>query len=55
MTDEYDYLTVYENARLMRVTPETVRRLIRARTISAVKVGRQYRLTRPIAESYPFV
>ena len=48
MSRESEFLTVDEYAGLMRVTPETVRRLIRSNTIPAVKVGRQYRLQRPL-------
>ena len=54
MPHENEFLTVDEYARLMRVTSETVRRLIRSRTIPAVKVGHQYRLRRPISDGGPF-
>ena len=38
------YLTVDEIAQRLAVTPETVRGMIKARRLSSIRVGRQYRV-----------
>ena len=44
MTSDETYLTVDEYATLLRITPQTVRRLIRGGSLAVVKVGGQYRM-----------
>jgi excisionase family DNA binding protein len=48
MTTETRYLKVSEYATLMRVTPHTVRTLIKDGRLSALKIGGQYRIPNPM-------
>ena len=41
-----ELLTLGGCARLLRITPDTVRRLVRERRIPALRVGKQYRFDR---------
>lgn len=42
----YELLTVVEIATILRVTPATVQRWCRERSLPAVKVGKGYRISR---------
>ena len=44
MTSSTSFMTVHECAREMRVSPETIRRLIRGGWLPAARVGRQFRI-----------
>lgn len=46
MVPDETYLTVDEYAALLRITPQTVRRLIRGGSLAVVKVGGQYRIAK---------
>ncbi len=53
MTSDEIYLTVDEYATLLRITPQTVRRLIRGGSLAVVKVGGQYRIAKSTIVSAP--
>ncbi|MEO7122844.1 MAG: helix-turn-helix domain-containing protein [Lacisediminihabitans sp.] len=53
MTFDETYLTVDEYATLLRITPQTVRRLIRGGSLAVVKVGGQYRIAKSTIVSAP--
>ena len=48
MTPQTRYLKVVEYAELMRITPTTVRSLIKEQQLEALKVGGQYRIPNPM-------
>lgn len=45
-----NFLTVKEVATLLRMTPDTIKRFIRTGRIEAVKIGRNYRVTKSAVE-----
>ena len=49
---DQQYLTVEEVARLLRVSPPTVRQLIESGELKAVRVGRQFRIAREDLDDY---
>lgn len=51
MTPQTRFLKVTEYAELMRITPTTVRTLIKERQLDALKVGGQYRIPNPMTSS----
>lgn len=42
-----EYLTVAEYARVMRIDPKTVRRLLGTKKITGTKIGSQWRIPNP--------
>ncbi len=52
MTPQTRFLKVTEYAELMRITPTTVRTLIKERQLDALKVGGQYRIPNPMYEEH---
>lgn len=45
-------LTVTETAEILRVSTKTTYRLIRSGLLSAVKIGRSYRIAKPVIIDY---
>ena len=46
------YLTIEEAAELLRIHPETIRRLLRLKRLPGKKIGREWRISREALDEY---
>lgn len=49
---EVPYLTIEEAAELLRIHPDTVRRLIREKRLPGKKLGREWRISREMLDKF---
>lgn len=46
------YLTIEEAAELLRIRPDTIRRLLRQKQLPGKKIGREWRISREALDEY---